>query len=526
MNEPAGTTEPSEGADFAHPPADRWALGNAVEVDAGIREPEPAGWPTGEDLAPAWPDAGQEPGPPLEMRQVAGLTAGSVIELRPGTFRFQESDVAVGFSVTVQGSDVFVVPGETTAHVDEIELTEPTPLNDSVLNVGSACFTVRAARPAPSAEERLAILDTKHYRAGAIPVPELPVDPAAVTRYRSDRFGPLFAHPDGDPDAELELDHEWWRFLEQIRDIRCRVAERHRWLHPDPEELQSRLERMDPGLWDRGREHPLFGRVALAYATIPWEPRFDAPERIPTALHDPIREMSRLPWVPVTANIRHGPLGIAGSRAAVLAASRHVLLSLCSLTAPLDFALSIVTAKGLVDDWSWTASLPNSMFPDGSDDGFLIAVADGMTHFEGAGFSHEMVLRNEMGLIAVAETPEELPEYCATALIISPDGRCQVRNHLGEQVVGTPIGVTSELAAAVAEMITAAVGDTSRAPHRPLPPPPERPSRTPPAEEPAEPGGDLLDPAGGDLDADLARDLDGVEEPDESRRWTRPWIGD
>lgn len=452
-------------------------------------------------------DAAPQPlpvdGTALEMRQVAGLTAGSVTNLRPGTFQFHESETEIGFAVTVRNADeVFVVPGQAASHVDEIPLDEPTPLNDSVLNVGSACFTVRRPRPAPTPEHRLAQIEARRHRPGPIVVPELAVASGGPTQSTSHRFGTLFSRRDEEP--ESGLDPAWWRFLEDIRDTRSRVAERHRWLHPDPEELRSRLERMDPGLWDRGIEHPLFGRVALAYATIPWEPHFDAPERIPPALHGPIREMSRLPWVPVTANLHHGPLGIAGSRAAVLAASRYVLLSLCSLTAPADFALSIVTAKGLVGDWSWTSALPNSMFPDGSDDdGFLIAVADGMTHFEGAGFSHEAVLRNEMGLVAIAETPEELPEYCATVLVIAPDGRCQVRNHMGEQVVGTPIGVTADLASRVAAMITAAVGDTAPNPHGHAPPP-ERPARD----------GEPAAAEGEDLEADLDEDLEPADDED------------
>lgn len=479
--------------------------------------------------------------PELEMRQVAGLTAGSVTNLRPGTFQFHESDTEIGFAVTVRNAaEVFVVPGQAAAHIDEIALEEPTPLNDSVLNVGSACFTVRRPRPAPTAENRLAEIEARRHRPGAITVPDLAAAPGGPTQSTSHRFGALFSRREGVD--EPQLDPSWWQFLEEIRDVRSRVAERHRWLHPDPEELRSRLERMDPGLWDRGVEHPLFGRVALAYATIPWEPHFDAPERIPPVLHGPIREMSRLPWVPVTANLHHGPLGIAGSRAAVLAATRFVLLSLCSLTAPADFALSIVTAKGLVGDWSWTSALPNSMFPDGSNDGFLVAVADGMTHFEGAGFSHEAVLRNEMGLVAIAETPDELPEYCGTVLVISPDGRCQVRNHMGEQVVGTPIGVTADFATRVAAMITEAVGDAAPSTGQPTPPPPERPARSDDAightDADDVTDDDLIDATDDPEDAPDAEGADGpeadatgVDEEDEGdgsddpERWTRHTIG-
>ena len=365
----------------------------------------------------------------------------------------------------------------------------------------------------------MAAIEASRRRPGAIAVPDLTTDGDSdgAIQTRSPRFGTLFSAAD-----EIGLDGRWWSFLETIREARIQVAERHRWLHPDPEELRSRLERLDPGLWDRPREHPLFGRVALAYATIPWEPRFDDPDRIPTELHEPIREMSQLPWVPVTANLSHGPLGIAGSRPAVLAAARNVVLSLACLSAPTDIVFSIVTAKGLIEDWSWTTALPNSLFPNGTNAGFPIAVADGMVHFEGAGFEHEAVLRNELGLIALAESPDDLPDYCGTVLQITSDGRCQVSNHLGEQVGGTPIGVTAGFAASLAGSIAVAIGDDdgldgADAEDRidpiddrtaPPPPSPERPVQV--DDDPAD--GDEDDPVLADDFADELGELFGPDE--------------
>ncbi len=461
MSVPADTTDPEDLLDGAvDPGAEPPAAADDLEPEPAIDhlpdddEPNSA---IDDEPTPAIDDEEPPPSPLLEMRQVAGLTSGSVMDLHVGSFQFQESESEVGFAVIVHDDlSVIVVPGTAEAHVDEIPLVEATPLDASVLNVGSACFTVRPPRPAPGSETRLAAIEASRRRPGAIVVPDLTTAADnGSTQTRSPRFGTLFSTAAED----AGLDGRWWAFLETIREARIQVAERHRWLHPDPEELRSRLERLDPGLWDRPREHPLFGRVALAYATIPWEPRFDDPDRIPTELHGPIREMSQLPWVPVTANLSHGPLGIAGSRPAVLAAARNVVLSLACLSAPIDIVFSIVTAKGLIEDWSWTTALPNSLFPDGTDTGFPIAVADGMVHFDGAGFEHEAVLRNELGLIALAESPDELPDYCGTVLQITSDGRCQVSNHLGEQVEGTPIGVTAGFAASLAASVAAAIGD-------------------------------------------------------------------
>ncbi len=491
MSRGADATDPDQGVgEHEAEPADPAADGDGPDpigddsIDDDPVEPAATGEPGPEAAPESEPETAPEPdgepdGPTREMRQVAGLTSGSVTELRTGSFQFHESESDVGFAVIVhEDGGVVAVPGTAEAHVDEILLVEPTPLHDSILNVGSACFTVRDPRPEPTATTRLAAVEDNRRPTPAIPVPDLtPVD-VDPTQRRSTRFGALFAARAADGD-EAPLDSGWWDFLDQVRDARSQVAERHRWLHPDPEELRSRVGRFDPGLWDRTRTHPMFGRVALAYATIPWQPRFDDPERIPTELHEPIREMSQLPWVPVTANLTHGPLGIAGSRPAVLAATRHVVLSLACLSAPADLAFSIVTAKGLIEDWSWTTALPNSLFPDDTD-AFPIAVADGMVHFDGAGFEHQAVMQNEMGLIALAENADDLPDYCATVLQITADGRCQVSNHMGEQIAGTPIGVTAGFAASLAAAIADAVGDDDPIlDARPPTPPPERQPRPP-----------------------------------------------
>ena len=49
----------------------------------------------------------------LEMRQVAGLTAGSVMVMREGSFQFRESNKEVGFSLVVEPPDLVTVVGGT-----------------------------------------------------------------------------------------------------------------------------------------------------------------------------------------------------------------------------------------------------------------------------------------------------------------------------------------------------------------------------------------------------------------------------
>lgn len=490
-------TEPADGQPVDEPRPEPGDEPNGPTVVFDESEPSDGTDPAVEAEEPTEPAVEPEPAPEtvLEMRQVAGLTSGSVMQLHVGSFQFHESDSDVGFAVVVDEDErAVVVPGTAAAHVDEVPLTEPTPLFDSVLDVGSACFTVRPHRPGPTAATRLAAIEETRRGPGAIAVPDLTVADDGPAQNRSSRFGALFSRSDGETDT---LDPRWWAFLETVREARSLVAERHRWLHPDPEELMSRLDRLDPGLWDRTRDHPLFGRIGLAYATIPWEPRFDDPDRIPMELHGLIREMSQLPWVPVTANLSLGPLGIVGARPAALAATRHAVLSLACLSAPSDLSFSIVTAKGLIDSWGWTSALPDSLFADDRPDAFPIAIADGMVHFDGAGLAHEAVLNNEMGLIVLAETVDELPDYCATILHLLPDGRCMVTNHLGEQVNGTPIGVTASFAAKIAAALTGAIGDEEVTDGLvAAAPPPVRPGHQPADDDEPEIGTDTRTEAG------------------------------
>lgn len=390
----------------------------------------------------------------LHMRQVAGLTAGSIMELEQGSFQFSESSDEVGFTLTVQDENhIMLIPGTAEAMLDEMVAMQPTELGDAVLNVKTACFVVRPPRTPPSPASRLEAIKKARRSPKVIEVPVFvdnrPLESAASGSW----LNSLFSKNDSESQQEeTRLDAQSWQFLEGIRQARTVVAERQRQQHPDPEELQSRLSRLDPGLWNRGVDHPLFGRFAIAYATIPWEPKFDNPEAIPERLHTPIEQLSSLPWVPVTANLLFGPLGIVGKRAAALACARHAILSLAALTAPGDLEFSVATDAALADDWDWTSSLPPSMFPTGQAS-YCVAVADGMHNFDDAGFDQTAVQNNEMGLIALGETIDDIPPYCGTVLQVEADGTGAVTNHLGQRIGGTPVGITTDYAVQMARRI-------------------------------------------------------------------------
>jgi hypothetical protein len=379
----------------------------------------------------------------LEMRQVAGLTAGSTIALTPGkAYEFSESTKGVSFGIKVlEDGQVIVLPGSVQAIVNDVEATEPVFLGNGILQVGSACFSVRPARPPVSDTPRSEERHDAEAMPGAIAVP--PLDRSS---------GPPARGRVGDPTTPAGA------FLDTVRRTRDAVAERHRLTHPDPEEIKSRLIRLEPGLWERDTDHRLFARFSVAYATIPWQPRFDTPELIPEQLHQAIVDMSLLPWVPVTATLQRGPLGIVGSRAAVLACARHAVVSLAALSAPGDIGFWVVTGRRHLEDWQWTTSLPISMSPEG-DGSFMVAVVDGMNRFEKAGLGRDDVDSGRIGLIALATDEAELPERCGTVIRLQPDGSAAVTNHLGETVPGTPIGVTKDFALDAATRIADVLAD-------------------------------------------------------------------
>ncbi len=404
-----------------------------VQPDAPARPPTPQTVATGAPLP--------EPAPleqhlfSLEMRQVAGLTAGSSMMLPPSkSFQFSETttssdsqdDGSTSFVLRVTDDGrVIVLPGTAKAIVNETAVEEPTFVGNGILSVGSACFAVRPVRAASSesALERAEVAMTA---------------PKAITV--------------GDMDGEAGAA----QLLTDIGETRHQVAERHRFTHPDPEELKSRLTLMDPGLWERDREHRFFGRYSIGYAIIPWQPKFDDPNRIPEDLHEPINKMSVLPWVPVTASIAQGPIAIFGGRAAALAACRHAVLSLAALSAPGDIRFSVVTGRDRVDDWQWTKSLPELMSPtrptneNGSgtdaDPGYYqLSVVDGAEHLEPAGLSIGDS-GPDSGLIVLGMDRSSVPDGCATYIGIADDGRATVTNHFNEEISATPIGVTEAFA--------------------------------------------------------------------------------
>ncbi|MEM7275599.1 MAG: hypothetical protein AAF547_21160, partial [Actinomycetota bacterium] len=164
----------------------------------------------------------------VELRQIAGISAGGRLELTPGCEydfgpvrrghgRLDDGQPdSVGFTLRLDDQlSVTVGPGTGPVLIDAEPVTGPTDVGDRVINAGSARFVV--ARPRPPRKRRgRRREDTERLDPWVLaPVP-----------------GPL-GRAGGHPDRAAEL-----------------VDQRRR-LHAGPDEVSHRIEGGGPLLWDR-----------------------------------------------------------------------------------------------------------------------------------------------------------------------------------------------------------------------------------------------------------------------------------
>ncbi|MGF1600277.1 MAG: hypothetical protein ACFCVK_25830 [Acidimicrobiales bacterium] len=388
----------------------------------------------------------------LQLRQIAGLTAGATMALRPGAYEFAEGDAPGAFRLEVDRHErAIVIPGAVMASIDTFPVTEPTPLGSGVLDVGSARFLIRHTRQRRRATEWLDHHHAIERISETIVVPsdlpeETPAEPDAGRRRRWRR-----PRDDHRLDAPGTLDVRSWEFVEQVRQSRTETAERERYHHPDPSELLIRARDRAPILGVRPPGHPLFAKVGVIVADMPWMPDFDDINAIPEWLGAHLRPLMSLPSIPIPADLTVGPLGIAGSRPAGRACARHVLLSLYGLSTA-DLTVHVATTDP--DAWAWGDELLDPS-PIRRTKGLPVVVVDGPASFDRAGIDHREVMDGAVGLVVLADSVEDLPSNCGTVLQVDVDGAGLLTNHLGHIIAGTPVGVDTGTAAILATALRA-----------------------------------------------------------------------
>ena len=338
-------------------------------------------------------------GAALELRQVAGLTAGHTLKLSSGTYQLRDEKTNSDFTIKInsQTGVVMVEPGSAQVKLDDQTLAKAEPLGSAVIDVSSARFVVRGPQGASWNGDD----DARDVANPIIEVPTL--NPIAT----------------GDTSV---MDPQARDFMESIRYHREQIALAHRLRYPDPEELATRAANASPALFKRDRNHPLFGVVTVAFADLPWQPIFDRPKQVPSYLHPQIHALSVLPSVPVWTNLHDGPIALVGARNAALACARHITISLAALSPPSDLEIAVLADGDRAADWAWSDSLPHSYFSESNQTQFPVVVADGVHHLRNSGLVDALNEVHGVGVVVLAESSEELPLRCQTVLELAESG--------------------------------------------------------------------------------------------------------
>lgn len=384
----------------------------------------------------------------LELRQIAGLTAGNTMDLDATRYNFAESDGEVGFSIEVDENErVMVLPGSADASIDTVPVTEPTPLGSGILDVGSGRFLIRPRRERKRATDWLDQHEIVDQPEPEIAVPGDLADPIIEEVEPTSRR--RFPWPRPVASTVETLDVTTWEFIEKVRETRADVAERERYLHPDPAELAVRAKARAPILGIRPPGHTLFAKVGVMMADMPWIPKFDDINDIPESLGPQLKPLLSLPSVPIVADLTVGPLGIAGSRQAALACARHIIVSLYGVSTS-DIHLHLAYADSERDAWEWASEITEEP-PSADEKGFTVVIADGMDSFERTGIDQQDAIDAKAGMVVLADSVEALPSYCGSVLQVDLVGGGLLTNHHGHVITGTPIGITENFASEVAD---------------------------------------------------------------------------
>lgn len=386
----------------------------------------------------------------LELRQIAGLTAGETTELQPSSsYDFSDSLSGYGFRIDVDTDGRSeLIPGSIDAVLHDSPVRVPTPIGSGVLDVGNARFVVwprRARRRATDWLDDHALFaqpEPRIFVAEDLVAPE--VEPATKTRSRRRR--PWSKKALVQPQTAPDLDDTAWDFIEEIRYVREASAQRQRYHYPDPAEIADRAEARAPILGERPQSHPLFGKVGSLVADMPWMPRFDRVEDIPKSLGPYLRPLMSLPSVPITSDLRSGPLGIVGGRSATISCARYLMLALFSASTA-ELRLHLATDEP--EFWQWSAKITSAgdVYPRG---GFPVLFGDGKQPLADAGIDPRDAVEGRLGLVACVEDITDLPSYCANVLQIRSDGTALLTNQDGHVISGTPVGMSEDLAASIA----------------------------------------------------------------------------
>lgn len=408
-------------------------------------------------------DTAAQPDPVVELRHVAGLTAGQTLPLGAGRFRFGplRSDhgglVAgtpdvVSFDLTIHddGEIVLDVGAETVA-VEGVIIERPVTLDDGdVVQLATDHFTVETGQPT-SAEERNDAIEPRSIASPArSSMTGWLLAFAAMTA-----LGVLLAFDNG---RLIGISLLGIAGIVGTLLVRLRSDERTAEAHAvavdnarlalfadivDRRKAAARLMRAQANTPATIAEHardrtgpPATRRsVTIASGDQPWEPPVEV-RRSPGWDHRPvIDELSFLPAIPYSVDLDSGPIAIVGPRTAVLAVARHVVTTAMCCAGP---STGAAIETSVPADWRWLGDHPET----------AVRVLD---HVRGSVGPRTVVLHADIdGLEAAGFEVDEFTHL----MQVDESGRAEITTADGTGTGFVPHGVTETHARELLELLT------------------------------------------------------------------------
>jgi hypothetical protein len=390
----------------------------------------------------------------VELRQIAGLTAGGSLPLAVGTHELGPADAvgpkletgevgAVAFRLTVdEDRTVRIAVGTGEVRIDGEPVGQPRIVGGGIIDAGSAAFVVRPTRIQVVEGDTADLGPLTAPR--RIQVPASPAAPAGGLRHRRARL-----------DHERRMAETAGRLASALRQAAAQSAAVRRAAYPDPEELVHRARYGEP-LWQRGPQPVAPGLLPVALGSAPWQPPVDVAGPVDDAISQVLATHRTVHLVPLLVDLGAGTLAVAGPRRATLAVVRYLVLAL-SVTLPPEL-LAVALSTTAPDEWRWLGPVAAGRAPARSPEGHVLHLVDGDAEpVRGAGGGRRL------GPVVVLPPGAVVPDGTVTTLELDGDRITVVRNRDDARTgAGIPLGLSEAVTAAALESLVARHGRVSR----------------------------------------------------------------
>ena len=423
--------------------------------------------------------------PVVALEKVAGCHGPVSRPLTPGTHEVPaDADGSSAFALLVgDGGAVTVLPRSGPVVIDNVRITEPTPLGPEVLIVGGARYKVgplqaddggvdTTARPI---RRHRGPVDTRRRVAPAVlprldgptasngwlwPVPVVvllgvlgivshPLFFVGAALALALSFGLLLRARQSSVAARSAVRAETVATIENfsrhVARERRSVAEALRGEHPSTADLVRRAAARQ-GFRLRHEDEHDFGRVAIGYGDLPWSIEVESDFVLDPAIQTVVDRNDVLASVPIHIDLTAGPIGIVGPRAQRLAIARTIAVEVCSRWSAADVRFAIATEATDLDDWGWGKWAPHldetrhvatslaaadrmvSSWRTPGHDWLQLVFVDQPKWMADEGSLLQVITGEpeRQCLVVLADTIDELP-WCDTLVELEADGTIGVR---------------------------------------------------------------------------------------------------